>query len=615
MKWINVLLALAMLFAVGVPTDAQQPAEVRVAHLAPDAPNVDVWVDGNQVLSDVPFQAVSDYLDVPAGERRIEVAPADTETPVVIDATVAFEPGQAYTVAAVGLLSEDTLQAEVYTDDRNPSADRAEVRFIHASPDAPAVDVAQAFTGAHSLFSGVSFRESTIYAGLEPGTFDLDVKVAGTDNVALSVTDLTLKAATNYTVFATGFVEDGSLEAVVAVDAQGQPGPAEVRVAHLSPDAPNVDVAIDGEQVLSDVPFQAVSDYLEVPAGERRVQVTPAGASEPVVIDATVELAAGGSFTVAATGLLDEDDLQPLVLQDDRQTRDGQAQVRFVHASPDAPAVDVGVVDGPTLFSDVSFRGSSGYVAVDPATVDLEVRPAGSMDAVLTVPDVTLSADTNLTIFAIGQVGDDTLAALPVVDAQAPAQVRVAHLSPDAPNVDVSVDGEQVLSDVPFKTISDYLNVPAGERRIQVTPAGASEPIVIDTTVTLEPGTAYTVAARGLLGEDSLSASVYVDNREPTADQAQVRLIHASPDAPAVDVAVQGGPLLFENVAFPNASDYLAVDPATVTLEVRPTGTTDAVLTVPDVTLEAATNYTVFAVGLVGDETLSAVIAVDATSE
>jgi hypothetical protein len=44
------------------------------------------------------------------------------------------------------------------------------------------------------------------------------------------------------------------------------------------------------------------------------------------------------------------------------------------------------------------------------------------------------------------------------------AQVRVAHLSPDAPNVDVSVNGEPVaaLQNVPYGTISPYLSLPAG---------------------------------------------------------------------------------------------------------------------------------------------------------
>ena len=50
---------------------------------------------------------------------------------------------------------------------------------------------------------------------------------------------------------------------------------------------------------------------------------------------------------MAATGFLAS--IQPLVLEDDRGTT-GQAKVRFVHTSPDAPAVDVAVKGGPVLF-------------------------------------------------------------------------------------------------------------------------------------------------------------------------------------------------------------------------------------------------------------------------
>lgn len=53
-----------------------ETANVRVAHLSPDAPAVDVYVDGAAVLEDVPFGAVSDYLELPAGSHTIEVAPA-----------------------------------------------------------------------------------------------------------------------------------------------------------------------------------------------------------------------------------------------------------------------------------------------------------------------------------------------------------------------------------------------------------------------------------------------------------------------------------------------------------------------------------------------------------
>src|SRR3712207_8156260 len=85
--------------------------------------------------------------------------------------------------------------------------------------------------------------------------------------------------------------------------AQGS-GDAQVRVAHLSPDAPNVDVYVNGEPVLTDVPYTTVSSYLSLPAGTQQVTVYAAGDTSTPVIDAPVELAAGGAYTIAAVGLV-----------------------------------------------------------------------------------------------------------------------------------------------------------------------------------------------------------------------------------------------------------------------------------------------------------------------
>ena len=191
-------------------------------------------------------------------------------------------------------------------------------------------------------------------------------------------------------------------------------GTAQVRVAHLSPDAPAVDVYVDGTRVVSGAGFKDVTGYLTLPVGSASVRVTPAGATSPAVIDTTVTLAAGRSYTVAATGLLAA--IQPVVLEDDRGTT-GQAKVRFVHASPDAPAVDIAVTGGPVLFSNVPFRQATAYPEVAPSTYDLEARPAGSGAVALKVPDVTLNARTNYTIFAVGLLSNRSLSALAVVDA------------------------------------------------------------------------------------------------------------------------------------------------------------------------------------------------------
>jgi hypothetical protein len=189
---------------------------------------------------------------------------------------------------------------------------------------------------------------------------------------------------------------------------------AELRVAHLSPDAPAVDVYVDGQRVVPGASYLAVTAHLAVLPGEHRVRVVPAGASSPAVIDATLNLASGSATTVAATGLLA--DIGPTVLGDERSAPAGSARVRFVHASPDAPSVDVAVTGGAVLFANVAFREEDGYITVPAGTYDLEVRVAGTSAVALPLPDVVLAGATSYTVFAVGLLGNGTLGALPVVD-------------------------------------------------------------------------------------------------------------------------------------------------------------------------------------------------------
>lgn len=191
------------------------------------------------------------------------------------------------------------------------------------------------------------------------------------------------------------------------------------------------------------------------------------------------------------------------------------------------------------------------------------------------------------------------------------ARVRVVHASPDAPAVDVWVNGDVAFSNAPFKGITDYASLDPASYQVQVTPTGASTPVVIDATLDLAADTDYTVVAVGQLA--NIEPLVLVDNNAaPAAGKAHVRFVHASPDAPAVDIAVKGGPVLFENVAFKGVGDYLPVDAGTYDLEVRLAGTTTVALEVPGVTLDNQAVYTVFAMGLAGDGTLAAVPSVDA---
>ena len=179
-----------------------------------------------------------------------------------------------------------------------------------------------------------------------------------------------------------------------------------------------------------------------------------------------------------------------------------------------------------------------------------------------------------------------------------PAYVRVLHAVPDAPNVDVYVNGNKVLSNIAFKDISEFLPLPAGKYHIDVYPAGTSVSTVISKKVTVEAGKIYTLAAVGR--GNKLQLLPYVTDPFVPANETKVRFIHLSPDAPAVDIAVQKGDVIFPDVSFKQATDYLGLTPMTVNLEVRAEGTKNAVLTVPNVTLKPNQSYTIFAVGLLG---------------
>lgn len=193
-----------------------------------------------------------------------------------------------------------------------------------------------------------------------------------------------------------------------------------VRVVHASPDAPPVDVLVDGAPVFTDVTFGHVTDYECVPFGRYRVQVVPAGLLEPIVIDANLFLRPFRYYTVVAVDRLAE--INPLVLRDrNRWMPLYRARVRFVHASPDAPAVDIAVADGPVLFSNIAFK-ESRYIHVRAGIYDLEVRLAGTDTVVLEIPDVELAGGVVYTAFAVGLVspgqGEPGLQAILSVDAE-----------------------------------------------------------------------------------------------------------------------------------------------------------------------------------------------------
>jgi hypothetical protein len=214
----------AVLTAVVAVDDTATPeagkAWVRVLHGSPDAPAVDVKVNDADVLTNVAFGDISDYLPVDAGTYNIKVCAAGTET-CVIEADLTFADGSKTTVAATNLLAE--IEAQVLTDTAAPNAEEAQVRVVHFSADTPAVDVLTQ-DGATAVVSDLAYPNATEYLALAAGSYDLKVCAAADNSVCpLDPGALDLAAGTAYSVFAIG-----SLEATLAAggdDDDAEPTP------------------------------------------------------------------------------------------------------------------------------------------------------------------------------------------------------------------------------------------------------------------------------------------------------------------------------------------------------------------------------------------------------
>jgi hypothetical protein len=248
--------------------------------------------------------------------------------------------------------------------------------------------------------------------------------------------------------------EDGETDDQMDDD-HGSGSVASVKALHASPDAPAVDVFVNGTAVLEDVSFGEISDYLVLLEGEYDVQVAPAGeGADAAVLDESVEVPAGVA-TAAVVGEVAEDGDQPLELLllevDVEDLDDGESRVRVLHASPDAPAVDV-AVDGDVVFSDLSF-GEAMSADVPAGEYELGVRPAGESDAVATF-DAEFAAGAIYSAYAVGYLepgdGEEAFDLLLDVDALTPDGEGDAMDDDDdsedddeAPTASVTFDGQK----------------------------------------------------------------------------------------------------------------------------------------------------------------------------
>jgi hypothetical protein len=201
------------------------------------------------------------------------------------------------------------------------SAQTSRVRVVHASSDAPAVDI---LVDGNVAFQGLRFRDYTNYTPVPSGMRMISINVAGTSTTALSL-PFTLANGVDYTFYAFGKLANSTLTVIGTGDDLEAPAmnSTKVRVVHGASTAPAVDIfvtapfaALPSAPLLTSVPFTVASHYLTVPAADYQARVTPTGTRTVAIDSRRLRLTGGTVRTIVAVDGADAGTFDLIVLND-----------------------------------------------------------------------------------------------------------------------------------------------------------------------------------------------------------------------------------------------------------------------------------------------------------
>ena len=342
-----------------------------------------------------------------------------------------------------------------------------------------------------------------------------------------------------------------------------------LRALHASPDAPAVNIWVNGSPALTNVDYTEGSGFVPV-VEDNNVQVEaiiPGG--NAIVIDEDLPTL---DYSTETTVIAVDDvagPVRPLVITNDSDNRvtDGYFRAQVVHAAQGAPEVDVYVTTfGADLPSSAPIN--EGAIFFEDYTGQLEV-PAGNYQIRITPDDtpgtvaydsgeITLAAGADLMIVAVDNTGPgDALVQLVVLDGTAasvlydtntPASVVAAHLSPDAPAVDILADDNStgaieaiaLVENVSYNQFCDINSVPApGDYTISVALNSDNDVIATSFPLDVMQGDEFTAIVSGFATPGltpAIAPIALAGNTRSVITETKLRITHASPSTGNVDL-------------------------------------------------------------------------------
>lgn len=416
--------------------EPDQNAQLRVLHASPDAPKVNILVNGNTLLEGVDYAQGSALNDVNPGTYTVQVDAIllnDETAPAIGPADFELSDGTRYEVIAVNTVKDDLLEPLVVTSQIEDIEDGSvRVQVVHATASAPEVDVYVTAPGTdianESPLGTFAYKGTLGPVVVDEGEYQVRVTPAGSKTVVYDSGDISLSgdlvvAAIPNTGNGGSPIQLVAMDGTASAVIKDQNTPASIRVVHDSPDAPPVDIVVNGDfdaPLVEDLAFPNATDFVEVPADTYNIRVAVAN-TQTTVIDEDLTFEKDERYSVYAVNFVT--DIEPLVLSETTRRIATEAKVRLVHGSPTAPAVDIYVTapgvsidSAEPAFTGVNFKDETGFVPLTPGSYQVRVTPEGTKTVAIDTGAIELAGGGIYTAIARDNAGGGTPLGLILLD-------------------------------------------------------------------------------------------------------------------------------------------------------------------------------------------------------
>jgi len=389
-----------------------------------------------------------------------------------------------------------------------------------------------------------------------------------------------------------------------------------MRLINVIPNAAGpLNATFDNQPFATGLPFEGMTPYQPIDSGMREVRISVAGSSTNV-IDLIPTFTADNAYTFVAFGAVAS--AAGLVLNDTLTVDPGAGMfaLRVINGASNNAGVDVYVTSpgedlntvSPSI-AGVAYANGSAFVNLPAGNRQVRVTAANSKQVIYDAPAQSFGerAQVEAIVYSRGSSTLVNVAFLNIDDTGTGtignsqlARFKVVNGSSVGSPLNVFVDQDLALSNIPYAAASSYQTIDAGPRVLTIESTATPGAALLTLTPTFPSATDTAIAITGPAG--ALTATLYSEpNFPPALGRARVRFVNSTTDVAALDVFVNFSRQvsgLAMNTASPGIElDADATAGTSYEFDFNVSGSSQTSLQLPAVTLLGGQLYTIYVVG------------------